>query len=258
MGNANIRDDRRAADERRDMGAERLLTVRDVTDSTNDDALALGRAGACHGRAVAARLQTAGRGRRGHVWASPVGNLYLSVVLRPRVASSRLPGLAAACGLGVTDVLNEAQLKWPNDVLAQGRKLAGILVEAARDDAGEAFAVCGVGVNVGRAPRELDAVCLAELGDARSFSPLAEELRAAIVARVDAWAAAPGDRPLDGIRDDYLARLAWLGEKVRVLAAADGAEVARGVFETVDPWGRAVVDGAAWAAEQASLRPVCV
>ncbi len=238
------------------MGARRLLTLLDETGSTNDDALALGRAGAPHGTAIAARRQTAGRGRRGHVWASPAGNLYLSVVLRPRVAPSRLPGLAAACGLGVTDVLNKGQLKWPNDLLVQNRKLAGILVEAARDNAGEPFAVCGVGINVESAPRDLEAICLAELGAAPSFSPLAEALRAGIVARVDAWAAAPGGRPLDGIRDDYLSRLAWLGEKVRVLAAMDGVELGRGTFETVDPWGRAVVGGVAHASEQASLRPL--
>lgn len=237
------------------MGARRLLTLLDETGSTNDDALALGRSGAAHGTAVAARRQTAGRGRRGHVWASPAGNLYLSVVLRPRVTPARLPGIAAACGLGVADVLNKVQLKWPNDLLVQDRKLAGILVEASRDGAGEPFAVCGVGVNVGSAPRDLRATCLAELGTAPSFSPLAEALRAGIVARVDAWAAAPGDRPLDGIRDDYLSRLAWLGETVRVLAASDDAELAHGTFVTVDPWGRAVVDGIAYSAERASLRP---
>ena len=231
------------------------ITLLDSVGSTNDEALAAGRAGAPHGWAVAARTQTAGRGRRGHVWESPRGNLYLSVALRPQAGPSRLPGLAAACGLGVTDVLREARLKWPNDLLAEGRKLAGILVEAARDNTGATFAVCGLGVNVERAPRELGAICLAELGDARSFSALAEALRSGIVARVDAWAAAEGERPLDGIRDDYLPRLCWLGEKVRVLAAKDGAELARGTFETVDPWGRAVVDGVAYAAEQASLRP---
>ena len=237
------------------MGALSPITLLDAVGSTNDEALALGRTGAPHGSAVAARTQTAGRGRRGHAWESPRGNLYLSVVLRPAVAPSRVPGLSAACGLGATDVLRAARLKWPNDLLVRGRKLAGILVEAARSDEG-AFAVCGIGVNVERAPRELGAISLAELGDAPSFSPLAEALRDAVVSRVDAWAAADGERPLDGIRNDYLARLAWLGEKVSVLAAADGAELAHGALETVDPWGRAVVDGVPYAAERASLRPL--
>ena len=185
----------------------------------------------------------------------------LSVVLRPQVTPTRLPGLAAACGLGVLDALdafaisNEAQLKWPNDLLARNLKLAGILVETARDDTGQTFAVCGVGLNVEHAPRGLGAICLAELGDAPSFSPLAERLRLGVVSRVDAWAATPDERPLDGILGDYLARLAWLGEKVRVLAAEDGSELACGTFETVDPWGRAVVAGVPYASELVSLRP---
>ena len=238
-----------------------LMQVLDEISSTNDEALAAGRAGAPHGWAVAARRQTAGRGRRGHVWESPAGNLYLSVVLRPEVAPSRLPGLAAACGLGVLDglealgVSNEALLKWHNDVLARGRKLAGVLVEAGRDEAGGTFAVCGVGLNLESAPRELGAICLAELSAPASFSAAAEALREAITARVDAWSSATGERPLDGIRDDYLAHLAWRGEKVRVLEAEAGTQLECGTLETVDPWGRAVVDGTAYAAEQASLRP---
>lgn len=238
------------------------LLVLESTGSTNDVALALGREGAPHGSAVAARLQTAGRGRRGHAWESPRGNLYLSVVLRPQVSPTRLPGLAAACGLGVLDglkelgIANEAQLKWPNDVLARGRKLAGILVEASRDNAGETFAVCGVGVNVARAPRGMGAVCLSELGAEPSLTELAEALRAGVARSAAEWASLPGELPLDGIVDEYEACLAWSGEKVRALAASDGTELARGVLEGVDRWGRAVVDGVAYASELASLRPI--
>lgn len=235
---------------------QRPLTMLDQVGSTNDEALSLGRAGAAHGTAVAARRQSAGRGRRGHVWESPEGNLYLSVVLRPEVTPARVMGLAAACGLGVTDVLRGASLKWPNDVLARGRKLAGILVETARDRDDRLFAVCGVGVNVRRAPRGLGAISLAELGEAPDLPELAEALRDGIAERVSAWAAARGDWPLDGIRDDYLARLAWLGEEVRVLANDGKTLLAYGTLETVDPWGRAVVEGVAYAAELSSLRPL--
>lgn len=239
-----------------------IVRVLDEVASTNDEARALGLAGAPHGTAVAARQQTAGRGRRGHVWASPTGNLYLSVLLRPNVPPSKLPGLAAACGLGVLDGLtgiklaNAPQLKWPNDILARGRKLGGILVEAGRDGAGGTFAVCGVGLNVERAPADLGAISLADLGATPSFSALVETLRDGIVARAGAWAAAGGVEPLAGIHDDYVSTLAWLGEKVRVLAP-DGALITCGLFETVDLWGRAVVDGVAYASERASLRPAC-
>ena len=235
---------------------QRPLTMLDQVGSTNDEALSLGRAGAAHGTAVAARRQSAGRGRRGHVWESPEGNLYLSVVLRPEVTPARVMGIAAACGLGVTDVLRGASLKWPNDVLAHGRKLAGILVETARNRDDRLFAVCGVGVNVRRAPRGLEAISLAELGEVPDLLELAEALRDGISERVSAWATARGDWPLDGIRDDYLARLAWLGEEVRVLANDGKTLLAYGTLETVDPWGRAVVEGVAYAAELSSLRPL--
>ena len=242
------------------MGASGALQIFEEVGSTNDVVRELAEKGGAHGAAVVARRQTAGRGRRGHVWESPLGNLYLSILLRPDVAPSRLPGLSAACGLGALDglqiagVSNEVQLKWPNDLLARERKLGGILVEAFRDSAGDAFAVCGIGINLETSPRELSAICLAELGAPVSFSVAAEALRDAIAARVDAWSFATGERPLDGIRDDYLAHLAWRGEKVLALSPV-GEPLAAGVLEGVDPWGRAVVDGTAYAAEQASLRP---
>lgn len=228
--------------------------------STNDVVRELAEKGAPAGAAVAARRQTAGRGRRGHAWESPAGNLCLSVLLRPGVAPSRLPGLSAACGLGALDGLdvlsisNETQLKWPNDLLARGRKLGGLLVEAGRDGRGAPFAVCGIGVNVESAPRGLAAVSLAELGHAPSFSALARALRDGIVGRTGTWAAMGAVEPLAGIRDDYLARLAWLGEKVVVLSPS-GDRLAAGTLESVDAWGRAVVDGVAYASELASLRP---
>lgn len=239
------------------------LQILEEVGSTNDVARELAEKGVAHGAAVAARRQTAGRGRRGHAWESPGGNLYLSVLLRPDVAPSRLPGLAAACGLGaleglgVLELSNAPQLKWPNDLLACGLKLGGILVEAGRDDAGSPFAVCGIGINIESAPSHLGAICLAELGAAPSFSALAEDLRAGIVTRVDAWARIGAAEPLTGIRDDYLANLAWRGEKVVALSPS-GERLAAGVLETVDVWGRAVLACAggprSFSAEQASLR----
>ena len=115
-------------------------------------------------------------------------------------------------------------------------------------------AVCGIGVNVTATPAELGAIGLDELEAHSGFSELAATLRDSIVGQVDAWAAAGGERPLDGVLDDYLALLAWHGERVRVLAM-DGAEVACGTLDGVDVWGRAVVDGVAYASERVSLRP---
>ncbi len=251
------------------MENETEIRVLDEVGSTNDEALSLGRAGAAHGLAVAARRQTAGRGRRGHAWDSPAGNLYLSVVLRPNVGPERLSGLAAVCGLGALEALSalgatDVLLKWPNDLLARGRKIGGILVEAARDSRGETFAACGIGVNVERAPRGLGATCLEELGVQVTLPALAQGLRARLCERCDAWAASiralvEKDGPLTPVLDDYLAHLAWLGESVVALSPA-GDALCAGRLATIDAWGRAVLETPygtrAFSAEQASLRPL--
>lgn len=113
-----------------------------ATTSTNDRARELAQAGAPHGTLVTAAEQTAGRGRQGRTWTAPPGSaLLLSVVLRDPPA---LLPLAAA--LAVAEVAGAgAQIKWPNDVLLDGRKVAGILAEGRPQDG---WAVLGIGLNV--------------------------------------------------------------------------------------------------------------
>ena len=147
-----------------DLSSSTMLVL-DTVPSTNDIAVDAGRAGAEHGWAVRASVQTAGRGRRGHSWTSPNGSLYLSIVLRPQVPMQMLMGLPAVTSLGVLDALEGLGLqgrvgvKWPNDIVSVpreiptphssqfNRKLVGILVEARSSDMG-AFAVAGIGVNI--------------------------------------------------------------------------------------------------------------
>ncbi len=264
--------------------ASSLLTLLDVTGSTNDDARELAREGAPHGTAVAAHVQTAGRGRRGHVWVSPRGSLYLSVVLRPEVAMQHFTGLPAVCALGVLDCLRgplgiaAAALKWPNDLVVEGGKLAGVLVEAGSSPQGP-FAVCGVGLNIApldaqdvtqapASPEALKRVCLEELaGDPSglpAFADLAESLRASIAARVDAWAASvragrAQAGPLAPVLDEYFDACPLLGHQVRVLSS-EGTFMGTGVFAGLDCWGRATVrlnDGreVVYTSEMVSLRP---
>ena len=134
------------------------LTIVDVTGSTNDDLLEAGKQGAPHGTGLAARAQTAGRGRRGHKWDSTVGNLLLSIVLRPCVNPAKFSGLAAVSGLAVLEALekqglaNEIGLKWPNDLVLEGRKLAGILTETSLSGRGVDYVVIGIGVNLRQRP----------------------------------------------------------------------------------------------------------
>lgn len=131
------------------------IEVFDELESTNAAMKARGRAGALHGAALRARVQTAGRGQRAHTWSSPEGGLYLSILIRPEVPRDALPGLPVACALGALRALREAgcpraSLKWPNDIVVGRRKLAGMLTELSSSKEG-VFAVYGIGVNM-RAP----------------------------------------------------------------------------------------------------------
>ena len=252
------------------------LTVVDVTGSTNDDLLEAGKLGAPHGTGLAARAQTAGRGRRGHKWDSSAGNLLISIVVRPNVNPAKYSGLAAVCGLAVLKTLKkpglatEVGLKWPNDLVARGRKLGGILVEAARDNEGKPFAVCGIGVNVNYTPQEvpdggLAAIGLSDLNESvPSVDALLDETYHTVMDSVDAWAeqlnALTEDAgPLAPIHNDYAAQLNWIGEHVIARSPA-GDELAQGIFKTVDTFGRACIetkDGLrSFHFEEASLRPV--
>jgi len=123
--------------------------------STNDVALAWAKDGAPHGALVTADTQTAGRGRHGRVWASPPGrNLYASMVVRVG-RTFAIPPLTLAIGVGLCDAIRgegvaQAGLKWPNDVLVGGKKLAGVLCESVGD-----AVVVGLGVNTNGAAVEL-------------------------------------------------------------------------------------------------------
>lgn len=149
-----------------DAVAERGLTLgapvthHAVTDSTNDDALAAALAGAPHGSLFVADEQRRGRGRRGSVWLSTRGaSLAFSVLLRSRAPAERagwfalLSGLALRCAieklLTLSGVTTAVSVKWPNDVLCGGKKLAGILVESRVQSAALSAVVIGIGLNLG-------------------------------------------------------------------------------------------------------------
>jgi len=122
-------------------------------DSTNDQAAAWARAGAPHGAVVVADAQHQGRGRQGRAWHSPAGqSLYLSVVLRPPLPVREQPPLTLAVGIAVAETVALAgvtpTLKWPNDVLCGGRKLAGILTEMASQGGRSDHVIVGIGVNL--------------------------------------------------------------------------------------------------------------
>ncbi len=135
----------------RDIGC--TLHVFDSLPSTNSHAFELARDGALHGEAVIAEQQTQGRGRRGRTWVSPPNkNLYLSVILRPNIEPARAPELTLVTAVALAETIRDAGarafIKWPNDVLIDGQKVAGILTELSADTERVHFVVIGVGVNL--------------------------------------------------------------------------------------------------------------
>ena len=135
------------------------LVALDAVGSTNDEAFRLGREGAPEITLVTARCQESGRGRRGRTWSSPEGNLYASFLLRPPLPLARLPELsfvaAVAAGEACGSLLpagRRIELKWPNDVLIEGAKLAGILTETEAAPGGGHLVAVGIGINVASAP----------------------------------------------------------------------------------------------------------
>jgi BirA family biotin operon repressor/biotin-[acetyl-CoA-carboxylase] ligase len=124
----------------------------DELDSTNSEAARQARLGAAEGTCILANRQTAGRGRHGRTWVSEDGaGLYFSIVLRPALEMSRLPLITLMAGVAVLETLTllglTPDIKWVNDVLINGRKIAGILSEAVETPAGTAVIV-GIGINI--------------------------------------------------------------------------------------------------------------
>ena len=206
------------------LSAAYRLVCYDTVGSTNEEAKRLARAAAAEGTLVWAFQQTAGRGRRGRAWASPPGNLYTSVVLRPQCPVDQAAQLGFVAALAVGDTLTsttEKQLdtlsyKWPNDVLLSGRKTAGILLES---ELGEnevlEFVVVGVGINLLSSPRETEfpATSIAE-EDLGTVSPSAA--LEGFAHHFQAWAEHWRETGFGPIRTAWRARAMALGETIRV------------------------------------------
>ena len=174
----------------------------DSVSSTNDVARELALSSASEGLCVIAREQTAGRGRQGRSWSSPPGEgLYLSLILRPQVkpSDSALITLAAAIAVAETlrlDFQADGDIKWPNDILVKGRKICGILVEAAIEGDRLQYAVMGIGVNIAQRsfPEQIgDGATSILLETGRVILP--EEFVEAMLPRLEYWYAASMSQP---------------------------------------------------------------
>ncbi len=216
----------------------------DEVDSTNEEAKRRAAAGEAGPLWIAARRQTQGRGRRGNEWQSLRGNLFTSLLCRPEGSASRCAQLSFAAALAVSDMLAQVapsagiRLKWPNDVLADGRKIAGILLESESGaDGGLKWLVLGIGVNLAASPQrtEIPAISLAELGVAPPDPADAlDRLVTAFAKWYEVWLK-DGFAPL---REAWLSRSVGLGSRIRVRLPK---EEIQGVFRDIDDNGSLVL-----------------
>lgn len=237
------------------------LAAFDSVGSTNTeagDALAAGDAG---NHWFAALQQTAGRGRRGRQWATPYGNLAASLLLRPDADPDVVATLGFVAGVALNRALNDllpdaaiksgidgvdegsggrrsrVALKWPNDVLADGAKLAGILLEGRTAPDGSRAVIIGFGVNAMAAPEGLPypATSIRALGrdvDAADiFAALAEHW-------VDVYVQWNRGSGVAAVLEAWRASAAGIGSEVAISTEGD---VVRGLFETIDDAGRLIV-----------------
>jgi BirA family biotin operon repressor/biotin-[acetyl-CoA-carboxylase] ligase len=217
-----------------------LLHHLDETDSTNEEARRQATAGAAAPLWILADHQTKGRGRRGREWQAPAGNLTATLLLRPDKPLAQCAQLSFVAALAAAGMIAqfapdaEVSLKWPNDVLANGRKIAGILLESAGNEPGRPdWLAVGIGANLAEHPADVEfpATCVAALG---AQVPAAREALASVAAQWAQWYELWMDRGFGPVRDAWLARAAGLGARIRARLA--GGET-HGMFEGIDESG---------------------
>ena len=220
------------------------LIAFDQVDSTNDEAKDRAAAGVPEGTVVWARQQRAGRGRRGRAWVSPPGNLYFSVILRPHCEARKVARLSFVATLAVVDFVDgllpdRATCKWPNDILVDGGKVAGILLESALEPGGRVdWVVLGIGVNLASHPEIEGPVPSTSLVNAGA-PPIAPEdalppLLTALTRRQSDWER----QGFAAVRRAWLARAHGLGGPVTI---ANGGQTLAGIFEGLDAEGALVL-----------------
>jgi len=220
-------------------------------DSTNSEAHRRTENGEQGPLWISAARQSTGRGRRGKVWDSGQGNLAATLLLRPQAQSAVIGQLSFVAALAAADMAQHfapdaaIQVKWPNDVLGNGRKLAGILLESGEDAGGRWLAI-GIGVNLASFPSgtEFPATCLAELGLA---APSSEDALTILAARFAHWYDVWMNEGFGTVRAAWLTRAGGLGKSIRARLPNQTHE---GVFEGIDAAGALLLN------EQGKIRAI--
>jgi BirA family transcriptional regulator, biotin operon repressor / biotin---[acetyl-CoA-carboxylase] ligase len=232
-------------------GAGYRVASFDAVGSTSTEALAWAKLGDPGRLWIAARSQTQGYGRRGRGWQSPEGNLAASLLMLESDLGSVAATLGFAAGLALDTAIRSVariakaedrgglRLKWPNDLLCDGAKVAGILLEAVPLVGSPRCVVVGIGVNVREAPTGVPypATSLAACGIETTPGALFEALAESWVDLAGLWQGGDG---FETIRDRWLAHAAGIGGPISVKL---GEETVSGIFETIDQKGRLIVRG---------------
>lgn len=206
----------------------RIRTVAE-TGSTNDDLKILARGGAAEGTWLRADRQTGGRGRQGRSWHSPAGNLHASALVRFRSTDPPASTLALVAAIALHEVISlhaaghEVSIKWPNDILVEGAKLAGILLEREAD-----AVVIGIGVNLAHHPEALDRP-VTSISALAGGAPDAEMFLQTLAASFERWLARWRGEGLKPIRKAWLAASHPIGT---ALATPMGEGTFQGLDET--------------------------
>lgn len=213
--------------------------------STNERAKELARQGAPHGQIVLAKRQSSGKGRLQRQWESPLGGLWMSAVLRPNLSLADATKITLAASVAVVDALKELVdmpfgIKWPNDIVFEGRKIAGILGEVVGEWNVVQTLILGIGVNVNFSWQGLgdsfSAITLYELlGYEVDLNPLA----AGILRHLENELIALERKEFAELRLKWSERAVGLGEEVRVLR---GEQVIEGIFKGISIDGSLLLD----------------
>ena len=220
-----------------------------VLASTNTSLRVLGQRGGPEGTIVLADAQTAGRGQAGKSWlAPPERNLLVSILLRPAIAPAQAPLISLLAAIAVVDTLRQegvsCGIKWPNDVLIQGRKVAGILTEMDVHDDAVQFVVVGVGLNVNMPQEDLDrylgeiAPTATSLQVALAYELSREALLAALMASLERWYDAFNTQGVAAICEAWKVRSLMRQRRIR---AKTPDAVWHGVAEGITPAGRLIL-----------------
>ncbi len=221
-------------------------------DSTNEEARRLAEAGQEGPLWITAARQTAGRGRRGRAWTMAEGNLAATLLLRPDASQAVTGQLSFAAALAAAEMVQHfastaaVTVKWPNDVLAEGRKIAGILLEGGAQKDNKAWLAIGIGVNLAHHPdgTPFPATSLPQLGIA---PPSCDEALGLLAARFAHWYDIWMKDGFEPLRAAWLKRASGLGAPV---TARLPYETRQGVFEGIDASGALLLN------EQGHIRAI--